>query len=482
MNYNRVLMKQRAREAVRITRPRPALVMLVFLLLVSVVPMVLQWLIPNPFSEALRTLVEYIDAPWYWGDILSEVLGSMLLWALVSVLVAIAIYLFQAVMNYGLAGYSLKLYRRQESGYGDIFSGFRCAGRAIGATFMVGVFTFLWSLLIVVAGVALIALMAFIAASADSEGMIALMVLWALAVYIAVLVGVIMVSYRYCLTPYYVMDHPEMGVFEAITASKTTMRGNIRKRFTLDLSFFGWYALLAGILYVGLIVGMIVAIPFTDFGSLYSGNYYDYYGMYGSMYGNMYVNSYSAGLTPLMIGMFGGMGVAYLASLPLSLWLSAYTKAASAGFYVQIIGEEIVQPPTYQTNSSFTYTYGAPTVPPVPPTPPTPPVPPAPPAPVPPAPPAPVPPAQPPVPEAPEVPAETVRPEDPVPEAPAEPVAPEAPVEPPVPEAPVEPVTPEVPAVPAEEAPVPPAQFCTQCGAALTPDARFCPNCGKAVE
>lgn len=469
MNYNRVWMKQRAREAVRITRPRPALVMLVFLLLVSVVPMVLQRLIPNPFSKVLNYIVQYADRPQYWGDILSEVLGSMLTWALVSVLVAVAIYLFRAVMNYGLAGYSLKLYRRQESGYGDIFSGFRCAGRAIGASIMVGIFILLWSLLIIVGGIALIALMAFIVAGIGSEGLVALAVLLGLAIYIVMLVGIVMVSYRYCLTPYYVMDHPEMGVFEAITASKTTMKGNIKKRFTLDLSFFGWYALLAGILYVGLIVGMIVAIPFTDFGSLYSGNYYDYYGMYGSMYGNMYANSYGAGLTPLMIGIFGGMGVAYLASLPLSLWLSAYTKAASAGFYVQIIGEETVQPPTYQTNSSYTYTYGAPTVPPVPPAPPAPPAPPTPPV--------------PPAPPAPEVPAEPVTPqvpaEPPVPEAPVEPVAPEVPAEPPVPETPAEPVAPEAPV---EEAPVPPAQFCTQCGTALTPDARFCPNCGKAVE
>lgn len=453
MNYNRVLMKQRAREAVRITRPRPALVMLVFLLVVSVVPMVLQWLIPNPFSKALSTLVEYIDAPWYWGDILSKVLGSMLVWAAATVLVAIVISLFRAVMNYGMAEYSLKLYRRQESGCGDIFSGFRCAGRAIGASIMVFIFTFLWSLLIIVAGAVLIVLMIFVAISVGGDGMAALAVLWTWAVYIAMIVGVVMVSYRYCLTPFFVMDHPEMGVFEAITASKTAMRGNIGKRFVLDLSFFGWYALLAGILYAGMIVGMIVAIPFADFGSLYSGNYYyyDYYGMYSSVH--------SAGLIPLAIGMIGGAVVALLASLPLSLWLSAYTQAASAGFYIQITGEEVIQPQTYQVNSGYTYTYGAPTAPRVPPAPPAPPVPP-----VPPAPPAPETPAPPPAPEAPEV--------------PAEPEAPEAPVEPAQPEAPAT----EAPAVSAEEVPAPSVQFCTHCGTALNPDAKFCPSCGNPVE
>lgn len=490
MNYDRVSMKLRAKEAVHLSRPRPALVMLLFTLITGVVGALslIPGVLYNPLLKLVRLVMEYSTQASRWGyQVTSEDWASILrfefpdfvsqlmLWLVLLVGVSVVVSLFRTVMNYGLAGYSLKVYRRQNPSCGEIFSGFRSLGRVLGTGIMVGIFTFLWSLLIILVGGILMGLLSVLAFSvgdgSGSAGGAAILMMGFYLVYFAVLIGVIFIAYRYCLAPYFIMDHPEMGVFQAITASKTTMRGNLGKRFLLDLSFLGWYLLQVGIIYAGMLIGMFIGIAFTDFASL------SYYG-YGYAYAYD-VSEILAPLWPMFAGMIGGAVVAALASLPLSLWLSAYVNTAGAGFYIQITGEETVQPPAYRTNSNYTYTYGGQPNPPVPPAPPAPPVPPVPPAPsAPQVDPGPVPP-QSPEPEAPEIPAV---PEAPVvPEVPETPAVPEAPVVPEVPETPAVPETPEAPEVP--EAPAAPvAQFCANCGAKLGPDARFCPSCGTPRE
>ena len=63
-------------------------------------------------------------------------------------------------------------------------------------------------------------------------------------------------SYSYMLVPYILGDHPDMDAQDAITLSRSMMRGNKWRAFVLQLSFLGWWILslftlgLLGVFYV----------------------------------------------------------------------------------------------------------------------------------------------------------------------------------------------------------------------------------------
>ncbi len=423
MNYNRAALKQAAKQAIRETRPKVWIVTLIYLLLASFLPMVVTNLIPNPMSDLAGVLAQNPNLaethPEYVLQLAASSLGGG---ALITFFVSVVVSLYSTVMSYGYVGYSLKVHRGEPTGYGDVFSGFAVAGKAIGASIMVGIFTFLWSLLFVLPYAILLVFSVFI-----SDALPALAIILLIAAILILVAGVVWVSCRYALTPYYIMDRPETGVFDAITASKTTMRGNIGKYVVLNLSFLGWGLLIALIMWVILFVGILIAFA----------------GSAAALEAEMFQN-------PVNLLAMGGTMIlfvilAFAASLPLNLWLTGYTNVAYAAFYDFVSGEGAEQQPA----DYVPYTYGG--VPPLPPAPPVPPVEP----PVPPTP--PVPPVEPPVaPSVPDAPAEPVEPPTPD-ETPAEPVVP--PVEPPVPPAPPAepPVPPVEPLLPdAAEPPVPP--------------------------
>ncbi|MEK4871871.1 DUF975 family protein [Niallia sp. FSL W8-1348] len=74
--------------------------------------------------------------------------------------------------------------------------------KVIGASIMVGIFTFLWSLLLIIPG--------------------------------------IIKGLAYSQTFMLLKDHPEYSIFEAITESRRRMHGYKWKYFLLNLSFIGW--------------------------------------------------------------------------------------------------------------------------------------------------------------------------------------------------------------------------------------------------
>ncbi len=101
---------------------------------------------------------------------------------------------------------------------GDMFSQLKNCLPAFCTTFLVGLYTFLWSLLLVIPGI--------VKGCAYSQAM------------------------------YILAEDPSMGASEAIRRSKTMMEGHKMEYFLLGLSFMGW-AILAvftlGILYIWLI-------------------------------------------------------------------------------------------------------------------------------------------------------------------------------------------------------------------------------------
>lgn len=99
----------------------------------------------------------------------------------------------------------------------DAFNGFDDFWSAFKASFLVGLFTFLWSLLFVIPG--------------------------------------IIKSISYSQTMYIVAENPGIGALEAIDRSKKMMDGHKMDYFVLGLSFIGWMllgGLTFGILYIWL--------------------------------------------------------------------------------------------------------------------------------------------------------------------------------------------------------------------------------------
>ncbi len=116
-------------------------------------------------------------------------------------------------ISFGFCNLALQGADHQSLSLGDGFLGFRKFGRAFLWNLLVGIFVFLWSLLLIVPG--------------------------------------IIKSFSYAMTPFILIDHPEMGVLDAITESRRIMDGHKWEFFCLNFSFIGWWLL--GIFTCGLL-------------------------------------------------------------------------------------------------------------------------------------------------------------------------------------------------------------------------------------
>jgi len=92
----------------------------------------------------------------------------------------------------------------------------------VGTMFLKGIFTFLWTLLLIIPG--------------------------------------IVKSYAYRMVPYILADNPNIGARRAIELSNEMTRGHKWNMFVLDLSFIGWYLL--GLL--ALVIGVLFVNPYRD--------------------------------------------------------------------------------------------------------------------------------------------------------------------------------------------------------------------------
>lgn len=99
----------------------------------------------------------------------------------------------------------LKVVRNGQVEISDLFSGFNKLGRAWWMSFLIGLFTSLWSLLLFVPG--------------------------------------IIKGYSYSMAYYVLADHPEMTARQAIKESMRIMDGHKMELFVIHLSFIGWQLL-----------------------------------------------------------------------------------------------------------------------------------------------------------------------------------------------------------------------------------------------
>ena len=126
------------------------------------------------------------------------------MYAVISIIISLII---GGAGKLGYARFNLNLVDGKEARFEDLFSQYHRLGDGFIMNLLLGIYTFLWSLLFVIPG--------------------------------------IIKSFSYAMTPYILTEHPEYNPNYAITVSREMMDGNKFRLFCLNLSFIGWSLLAA---------------------------------------------------------------------------------------------------------------------------------------------------------------------------------------------------------------------------------------------
>lgn len=140
----------------------------------------------------------------------------------VAFVIGIAFSLLRGVIQLGYAKFNLNLIDGKDAGVGNLFSQFKRFGSAFLMNFLVGLFTFLWSLLFVIPG--------------------------------------IIKQFSYSMSAFVMLENPHLSACEAITESRRLMNGNKWRLYCLYLSFIGWelltvLPLIVSLVFIGVSVG-----------------------------------------------------------------------------------------------------------------------------------------------------------------------------------------------------------------------------------
>ena len=314
MEYDRVRLKQAARQAMRFQRPHPMLITLLFTIVVNIGSQIISQILGAASgSNAISTLyaqavIQYEDPAYAIQYVLLSLTPQRLALALfVGVLISgIITSLWTGLMRTGYAGFCLGMVRGRQPQTEALFGVFPLWAGVLLTQFLTGLFRGLWSLLL---GVGLV-LIIFIAALLLSQ-LEALFVLVVLAAYIAFFLGLIWITLRYAMVDFIIADQGLTGM-DAIRESKRLMRGNTGRLFTLELSFIGWYLL------EGVIISVITVAALVIFGA----------GIFASDLSDAMLMMAGAAL-----GFLALMAVAVIAIGVFNLWLTPYITGSEALFY-----------------------------------------------------------------------------------------------------------------------------------------------------
>ncbi len=117
-------------------------------------------------------------------------------------LFALLQFILSPVLSVGLNTYFLALHRSENPPFALLFSRIHALIRCLALYVLMGIFIFLWSLLLLIPG--------------------------------------IVAAYRYSMAPFLMADDPDLGALDAINMSKRMMDGHKGRLFALQLSFIGW--------------------------------------------------------------------------------------------------------------------------------------------------------------------------------------------------------------------------------------------------
>ena len=165
-----------------------------------------------------------LQIPGYIGSLLEILSPENVLASLSFSNISNILSLLALPLSWGLTVSLLRNHREESVDLENLFDGFRGGRytRVFCALFLVNLFTFLWALLLIIPG--------------------------------------IIKAFSYALTPYIIMDEPELTARQAITRSCEIMEGRRWKLFCLSLSFIGWGIL--SLLTFG--IGFLWLVPYMN--------------------------------------------------------------------------------------------------------------------------------------------------------------------------------------------------------------------------
>ena len=150
---------------------------------------------------------------FFYSDTFRLLLPLLFIIGAIAAVWSLVVLVLGGVVSLGYAKFNLNLVDGQPARFDDLFSEFHRIWPAFCLHFLMGLFTFLWTLLFIIPG--------------------------------------ILAAYSYAMAPYILAENPDMTAMEAIAASKEMMRGNRWRLFCLGISFFGWAILAALTLGIG---------------------------------------------------------------------------------------------------------------------------------------------------------------------------------------------------------------------------------------
>lgn len=114
----------------------------------------------------------------------------------------IAAFIMGGVLDLGYSQFANKMLNKQDASFQDLTSQFHRFGDGFVQMLLRNIYTALWTCLLIIPG--------------------------------------IIASYSYAMTPYIMLDQPELSPSQAIAESKEMMKGHKGELFTLHLSMLGW--------------------------------------------------------------------------------------------------------------------------------------------------------------------------------------------------------------------------------------------------
>lgn len=194
MRINRKAIKQNAKGIISSTKPSPILVGLAYLA-VSYILQFLSYTVSGQYQAYMKMMEQVMAGNLDYVPQLPQANAG-------SVIIGIAIALMLLMLSIGFTIYCMNICQFRKAGFGNLLDGFAIFFKALWLTILVGIFIWLWSLLLIIPG--------------------------------------IIAAYRYRMALYIMIDNPQLSVLDCIRASGKMMEGHKGELFVMDLSFLGW--------------------------------------------------------------------------------------------------------------------------------------------------------------------------------------------------------------------------------------------------
>ena len=259
MNFDRTEIKEQARRLLYFSKPSPVSVAAVFVAVTWIISLITGQLLGTVYSvdaELLMKNYDLIAAAEFYPDKITPLFVALVL----------MILLISMVVSAGYSIYALRISHRVKAGCGDLFDCFGYWLRIIGLKLARFVRVYIWYLPLTICWAAL----GWLALDEPSFlrflGVEELNLSPELAVTLfAVLIGAAVISfvsiaaiYKYRMSLYLMLDHPDWSIITCLRESRMLMRGRKRMLFRLDLS------LLLVLLLSWFIPARVVTLPYTE--------------------------------------------------------------------------------------------------------------------------------------------------------------------------------------------------------------------------